>query len=295
MKIEKLIFNYLNYLKITALSNQYYLYEKKELSDFLVFSINNNIIDSNEIDKELILKYYSYLKNKLIPNGNKTCNKKVASLRRACAYNELDVPGFVKLKKLKEEEKHFLFLTDEQLKKLLLYIKKLRTNCPQNLNEKLVLLILLDTGVRASELLDIRVSNVNIKDRSIKLKHTKSHRERYVFFSEYTKRILKLYLEMINKDQEFLFFNFRDNNKFSYKSLTTIIHNAEEKTDLKFSAHVLRHSNATMLANAGIDLNSLKNILGHKNIKTTEIYIHKSTKRLKGNYDKAIQKSILKQ
>lgn len=294
MKIIEIVEKYLKYVDLTACSNQYFLYEKKELSDFLTFSLLSKIDDHEEITKDLLLSYIEFLKNKLVPNGNKTINKKIATLRRAVNYCELEVPAFSKIKNLKEEEKHFLFLNEDELLVLISYVKRIRNNSLESLTEKLVFLIYIDTAVRVSELLDIKIKNINIKNKWIKLNHTKAHRERFVFFGDYTKKILSLLLEQVPKDQIYLFFNFKTNQKMTYRNIRTIIERCEAKTGLKFSSHVLRHSTATVLADSGMNLNDLKLILGHKNIKTTEIYLHSSAKRLKKSYDKVISKSILK-
>lgn len=295
LNIKKMLDKYLAYKKITCLSIDYFNYEKKELKDFECFCQIKEITNTNDITKDVIIEFVEFLKNnKLICNSNKTINKKVASLKRAFAYNEVQCEALDKFSRLKQSEKHFDFLSEDKVERLNKYIKRLRTSDPTECNEKAILCILLDTGVRVSELLDIRIKFVDIKNRSIHLIHTKTHRERFVFIQEYTRKVLKKLLEFRNKDDIFLFWNYNINKPFVYRHLRIVIEHAEKSTGLGLYSHMLRHTFATEMADSSMNLYDLKNILGHRSIKTTEIYLHGSVKKMKKAYDKCVQKSALK-
>lgn len=148
------------------------------------------------------------------------------------------------------------------------------------------------TGIRVSELTNLKLSDLNLYENSIKV-FGKNSKERIVPISDYTKIILIDYtynyrnLFLNKKTSDYLFLSSRG-DKMSrtqfYKILKQIAQ--EQQITTEFSPHTLRHSFATHLLDNGADLRSIQELLGHVNISTTQIYTHVSTKSLNENYMK---------
>jgi integrase/recombinase XerC len=163
--------------------------------------------------------------------------------------------------------------------------------------DKLVIEMLFGTGMRLSELLGVKDTDVNTYEGTIKVLG-KRNKERIIPVNNELKLLIAEYQEL-KKKQDF----------FSNNSLTLIVTdkgaNAYAKliylivqkylsyisTQNKRSPHVLRHTFATSLLNRGADLNAIKELLGHANLSATQIYTHNSVERLKSIYKQAHPKA----
>ena len=154
----------------------------------------------------------------------------------------------------------------------------------------LILEMLYATGVRVSELVHIKVSDINFYDHTITILG-KGRKMRMVFYGSYCEDILNIYLhdgykKLNKKRQEFLFLN-KNGDRLSSRYVAKIIDEAVLKCQIDYhiSPHTLRHTFATDLLNAGADLMSVKELLGHSSINTTSIYTHVSSEQLRKVYD----------
>ena len=145
------------------------------------------------------------------------------------------------------------------------------------------------TGVRVGELVSIKVSDINLNDRSIKILG-KGNKERYVSFGDYCDEILNKYLDdgylLLNKkDSKYLFLN-KNGGELTERGVRYILDGIINKTTIskKISPHMIRHSFATHLLNEGCDLLSVQKLLGHDSISATQVYTHVSTERIKDVY-----------
>lgn len=288
MLLIKVINDYLYFVKVNRTFGTWDS-ENDAANRFIRFFELKNITLTKEIKKDLLIDFVAWCKSK--NNCNKTINKSIAVLRRSFKYSNIENKDLFNYPNLIEEKKHFEYLSDYKINKLLNYLDSLKNN-ELNVRNKLIILLLLDTGVRISELLDIQLKNINVKYNCILLKHTKKHRERIVFFTDKTKELLKKYVKFYcEKENIYLFYNKKEHTKMVYSTVITMFNKVKASCNFKkFSPHMLRHTNATILAYGGMNEFDLMNLLGHASATTTQVYVHNNSKLLAKKYKQAFLK-----
>jgi len=146
-----------------------------------------------------------------------------------------------------------------------------------------IIATLLCTGIRAEEILNLRVIDVNLSSERIFIHLGKGKKDRYVPIHRKLKQILDSYIrerKRLNKTSGYFFTGIKSNLPLSYKDLTRICQKLSKHTGIKFTAHTLRHTAATELLNQGLDIYMVSRVLGHTDIKTTTIYLHTATNDL---------------
>jgi len=145
----------------------------------------------------------------------------------------------------------------------------------KNIKHKLVLMFLYYAGLRLSEVINLRWENLDFDRKIIHIKKAKGEKERIVFLH---KKLEELLREIGIKDS--LVFISERGNKYNKRTIQQIVKNAARKTGIKkkVSPHTLRHSFATHLLEAGADIRYIQQLLGHKNLQTTQIYTHVADK-----------------
>lgn len=237
-----------------------------------------SINDSEEINEDFYLKFVEYFKNKKC--CNRTINKRLIIFKSACKYSGVYFDFFDNTK-LKEEFKRFHTIEEVDLKTIVNYAYNLSDENKCELNDKAVILLLLDTGVRAKELINIEVNNIDFNNNSILLTTTKTDAQRLVFFNKYTAEVLKK-LYNANKEKKYLLYNFRKNTEYTYRCLTCLLDRISNKFNIKIlHPHMFRHTFATNLIDREAPVVMVQMLLGHSSIRTTQNYIHLSEKRLK--------------
>ena len=158
---------------------------------------------------------------------------------------------------------------------------------PLGQRDRLILELLYATGVRVSELVNIKLSD--IRGRELKILG-KGNKERYVEFGDYADEILKLYLndgyqKLNKKNSEYLLLN-KNYTRLTDRGVRFILDNIITKTSINknISPHMIRHSFATHLLNEGCDLLSVQQLLGHASLSATSIYTHITNDRIKEVY-----------
>ena len=145
---------------------------------------------------------------------------------------------------------------------------------------------LYQTGVRLSELINLKKRNVDIANGTIKVLG-KRNKERIIPITEELSSILHPYLSL-NPQSEWVFNTAKGEQLYPNYVYRAVKHLLSQYTTLKKkSPHILRHTFATHMLNSGSDLNAIKELLGHANLSATQIYTHNSIERLKEVYNKA--------
>ena len=152
---------------------------------------------------------------------------------------------------------------------------------PGNLKHKTMLSLIYGCGLRRSELLNLKLQDVDSKRKLLIIRQAKGKKDRIAPLSEKIIEMLREYYKLY-KPQQWLFEGQNKNEQYSEKSLENVLKQSLAKTKITkpVSLHWLRHSYATHLLEAGTDLRYIQELLGHKSSKTTEIYTHVSTKNI---------------
>ncbi len=151
-------------------------------------------------------------------------------------------------------------------------------NKTDSLKHKLIIKLLYSSGLRLQELIDLKRKDIDFDRKLINVKKGKGRKDRVTLFSENLKTdLLKYYSEKMFKT-EYVFEGI--NGKYTKKSIQKVLNLAGKKVKEKVSPHMLRHSFATHLLEQGIDIKYIQKLLGHSDVKTTQIYTHVSNKDL---------------
>jgi len=168
------------------------------------------------------------------------------------------------------------YLTREELTRLL--------GACQDDYEKLIIGLLL-TGVRVSELVNIRVSDIDIDKRSIRVVG-KGYKERVVFFADWLVPLLKRYLRQ-NKSEWLFPSEINPDQHVHYVTVERILKKIVKRAGInkKVTPHTLRHTFATLSLASGLDIREIQELLGHSSLSSTQIYTHVDPQRLKQKTD----------
>lgn len=249
-------------------------------------------LDILEIDKNNLKQYIQELfKKNLKP---KTIKRKIAVIKALFNYLEFDEiitnNPFRKLNiSIKEPRVLPKTIDLNEIKHILkfLYSKKHIFDINSYkykilIRDILIIELLFATGIRVSELCNLKICNINISSGTIKIKG-KGSKERIIQICEKDiKNILKEYLILFKeniKTSDFLFIN-RLNKKLSEQSVRFMIKKYQQLLGInkKITPHMFRHSFATLLLEEGVDIRYIQNMLGHASILTTQIYTQMNTK-----------------
>ncbi len=155
-----------------------------------------------------------------------------------------------------------------------------------NLKHKCIIGLLYSSGLRRSELLHLKIEDIDSKRMLIKVRQAKGNRDRYTILSKSILENLRMYFKSY-RPKVFLFEGLRPGTTYSASSVLKIVNRSSIKAGIlrKVHPHMLRHSFATHLLEEGIDLRYIQALLGHKSSKTTEIYTHVALKNFTGIKD----------
>lgn len=150
----------------------------------------------------------------------------------------------------------------------------------ENLKHKTILSLIYSAGLRLSEVVELKVKDIDSKRMLIKIVQSKGRKDRYVMLSEKILLLLRDYYKEY-KPKEYIFEG-QKADKYSNRSVQAIFKDALKKANIKKSAsvHTLRHSFATHLLEAGTDIRVIQQLLGHSSIKTTQIYTQVSSSNI---------------
>lgn len=151
----------------------------------------------------------------------------------------------------------------------------------KNEKHKLTLSLLYYAGLRLSEVINLRWKDVDFSRGIIHIKIAKGEHERVVFLHENVAGLLKRFNEENDINKQILISE--RGNKYSKRTVQMIVKNATQKAGIKrpIHPHTLRHSFATHLLEGGADIRYIQQLLGHKNLQTTQIYTHVANRDIK--------------
>lgn len=286
---DKYLSDYLEYLKYQKNYSDYTINcYHSDIEEFFSY-LSRECLNFFDVLYEDIRFYLVYLKDERKDN-NTSINRKLSSLRGF--YKYLANEGVIKNnvfslvngpKKSKKLPRYFEYNEMEEM----FTVPDVRT--PLGQRDLLLLELLYATGVRVGELVNIKVSDIDLGRKNI-LVLGKGNKERYVTYGEYCEDALKKYLSdgylslNINKCN-YLFLN-NNGGVLTERGVRYILDQIIKKTGIKknISPHMIRHSFATHLLNEGCDLLTVQKLLGHESIKATQVYTHVTNERLKEVY-----------
>jgi integrase/recombinase XerD len=272
-----------NYSPNTLISYQY------DLKDFVEFC--EALSDKEEENLEKLKQYLEYLKKRKY--NPFSIARKISSIKSFLKFLEVEKginAGFLLF--LESPKLPFRLpkvLSLEEIEKLL---NAPDLNNPLGYRDRTMLEVLYATGLRVSELISLKLENINLELGLVRILG-KGSKERLVPMGDYALKFLKSYLENIRpifeneKSKNFVFLN-RRGAPLTRQRFWQIIKEYAKKCGLedKVSPHVIRHSFATHLLQGGADLRALQMMLGHASLSTTQIYTHLDYKKLKEIYEK---------
>lgn len=293
MIIKDVIENYLTELgSITRYSNNTIRAYRNDLEEFLKYCDDYNKFKISEISERFIKSYLMILNEKNL--DKKSISRKLAAIRSLFKYAyqkdmvEINPTAFISNPKTSRKLPEIV-ATDLILK---IYDEAEKIDAKPEL-VKVIFEMLYGCALRVSELCDLKYSDVDISKSQVKV-FGKGSKTRIVPIGEKSVKILNEYLKL-NPIKNYSDPLIRDKN--NEKLYPRFVHRIVNKylnlvTDIKKkSPHILRHSAATHMLDNGADLRAVKDILGHENLSTTQIYTHVSIERLKSTYKKSHPKS----
>ncbi|TSC84843.1 MAG: hypothetical protein G01um101413_227 [Parcubacteria group bacterium Gr01-1014_13] len=260
----------------------------------------------HELNPEHIWSYRVYLSRKKDVKGKytkkTTQNYYLIAIRNLLNYfAEKDIVSLpsekIKLPKLTDKDKTIKFLKFEQIEKLM---KMPDTSTPEGLRDRAILETLFSTGMRVSELTSLNITQFN-KENLVKGKFDdqelsisgKGGSTRTVYFSNRTLKCLADYIKARKDMFTPLFVNYKKDDddkehRLTQRSVERLVRKYATMAGLPVEAtpHTLRHSFATDLLQQGADMRSVQELLGHKNIVTTQIYTHLTNPHLRDIHKK---------
>ena len=272
-----------NYAQDTTIKN--YEIDLEQFANFL----EANHLNYLKLTKEDIRSYLKYLDG--LEYKNSSIARHLSALRSFYAYlvnnGVLKTNIFKTISSPKKEKKLPNFLQYSEFEDML---NVWDVNIPLEHRNRLIIETLYNTGARVSELVNIKLNDIDLNKHEIRVLG-KGSKERIVYFGDYEEDILGSYLKtsrlklLKDKHNNYLFLNHLG-NKLTDRGVRLIIDKTLDKASLKHkvSPHTLRHTFATHLLNEGADLKSVQELLGHASLSTTQIYTHVSNERLRSVY-----------
>lgn len=285
-----------------------YLSLEKKYSEHTTIAYQNDLKSFQKFckqqfdDADLIAINYSQIRSwivSLVESGisNRTVNRKVSSLNTFYKYlqksKQLEKNPLTNHKALKVSKRVQVPFSEKEITAVINNIDS--GSDFKSLRNKLIVELFYSTGIRRNELINIKVQDVDFFNNSLKVLG-KRNKERIVPLLPSVKESIQLYLkerDLFTDELDVLFMT--DKKKKMYPVLVYRIINEYFSTvssKVKKSPHVLRHSFATHLLNEGADLNSVKELLGHSSLASTQEYTHSSLGKLKEVYNNAHPRSI---
>ena len=274
---------YNEYLKYEL---NYSFYTIKEyvlhVKDFITYC-DNNKVNYLSLSKDDVINYLKFLDEQKL--SNKSIGTILSSLRCFYSYlldnNYINLNIFKLISNPRLEKKLPSFLSYEEIR---IVLDSIDTDNILSIRNKMIIELLYATGIRVSELRNIKIIDIDFNNKSIKV-FGKGSKERIVYFGDYAYDAIKLYLDNRELKSEYLILN-NNGKQISVRGIELIIKNVIDKACIKtkVSPHTFRHTFATHMLNNGCPLKSIQELLGHASLSSTEIYTHITDDYIKSEY-----------
>ena len=222
-----------------------------------------------DLDQEQILDYLHFLKTRSNTPSSSYFKHTVYGLSLACKVMGLK-RGSISLPSIKFPKRLPVVLNKREVKLLI--------KTPRLLKHRLVIAMLYGCGLRRFELLNVKLQDIDLERKMLHVREGKGRKDRYVPLGDHLTRGLRTYIEA---ERPYIWlFNGKDNKgqlqRFSETGVQWIIKESAKASGITkhVTSHVLRHTYATHLLEMGLDIMTLKELLGHGDIHTTMIYLH---------------------
>jgi integrase/recombinase XerC len=265
-----------------------------DITAFLEFIQKEGFADELlEVKRERIFGHFlNHLSNQAYKN--KSITRKISALKAFYKYhfkmNHIEFNPVLKLKSPKVEKRLPKVVSTKEIE---LIYQTIDSSTPLGMRNYLIFDLLYSTGIRASELCNLKISDIELSNQRI-LIHGKGSKDRYVIIHETLKDTFRTYLTytrpillskgdtLENKD---VFINYKGST-LTPRGLRVIINALFDHAGelIHVSPHMLRHSFASTLLNHGADLRVVQELLGHEHLKTTQVYTHLTTEKIRQSY-----------
>ena len=290
--MEREIMNFISYLhNIKKTSNNTELSYKRDLGKMRQYLEENGISGLNDITEEVLDSYIVYLEENQFAAA--TISRNIASMKAFFHYlakeGVIEKDVSVGLKAPKIEKKMPEILTPEEVIWLL---EQPKGDTPKEIRDKAMLELLYATGIRVTELITLKVSDVNMQMGFIICRD--GSKERVIPFGAAAKKAMINYLDkarnvmLFDLQSDILFVNC-SGQPMSRQGFWKLIKYYAKKAGIiaDITPHTLRHSFAAHLVENGADLRSVQEMLGHSDISTTQVYATLTHNRIREVYSKA--------
>ncbi len=287
-----------------------YLLHEKKYSEHTATAYQNDLHAFKEFctknygDQELLDVNYVQIRSWIVALvnakvSNRTINRKISSLKTFYKFliktKQLDESPLANHKALKVSKRVLVPFSKEEIAKVLESLED--TNDFESIRNKLIVELLYSTGMRRAELVALKTDSIYLSNGMVKVLG-KRNKERYIPLLNSVQQTLQIYIERrkeVNSQTTNLFIT-KKGNKIYPNLVYRIINDyfGAVSSKVKKSPHVIRHSFATHLLNEGADMNSVKELLGHSSLASTQVYTHNSLSELKKVYNKAHPRSSKK-
>ncbi len=279
--INEALDHFISILRASGASEKTILSYKSAIQDFIEYAEIQTI---NEISQTKIVSWINHrlrygFEKKSVPNTRKkrqaTMHYYTLFLRKWLVWAGFpkNIVPVVKKPKTPEIEA----LTEEEVRKLL--------GASRDLLDVLIISLLFETGLRANELLSLRIEDIDLENNEIIVRDAKYGKERIVFPGPVSKKILEKIVYEKNPQDRLVPLSYNG----LYKRLKSLAKRAGLPAE-KVRPHILRHTFATEALKKGISLPALQKLLGHTDIKITQVYTHLLKDDLRREYYKAFNK-----
>lgn len=260
--------SYLDKLELRKYANNTVKTYVTSFETFINYYISKDLVAINESD---VRKYILKLVQE--DRSNSYINSAINSIK---FYFEsvLGMPNrFYQIERPRKEKKLPKVLSKEDVLSVIA-----NTN---NLKHKCIVSLLYSSGIRRNELVNLKISDIDSKRMLIRIEAAKGNKDRYTLLSNSLLEDLRKYYKQYKPEKYIVEGMY--GKQYSAQSIGKIVGNAAKKAGIKISVtpHMLRHSFATHLLEAGVDLRQIQVLLGHSSSKTTEIYTHVATTTFK--------------